>query len=313
MVKGHHTIKVASPDLNIQQQTQNPQHLSTTIFKMTVTFTSTLEDTSLSVLFNNCVDYFQYLQFDQANHPPNQQFSLKFDLLACRLGRWGVAIRHRNIHQPLESFIQQDRLKEVQGRLELIFLKAKALHQESDIRQRMFPNKSFVRLAGTARTSGWEPLQNHLHIVTKERLDEESLTTKTACRIYEETCVDRIIKEITHYIDALERLNPKDVNNLARVLATEEIEKVQDPGLLTCIRTNAKEVDWVLHSEAIRKLQEWQPQSFLGEAKVHIGNHFAATDAFGSPLRSSNTVGIIDVQGGNVTIGNTYGGKGFWD
>ncbi|KAF4331852.1 HETS protein, partial [Fusarium beomiforme] len=54
-----------------------------------------------SCLFDNCVDLFKYIEFDSSLQLHYSGLPLKLDIVKCRLGRFGAAIR-KTTDQPLD-------------------------------------------------------------------------------------------------------------------------------------------------------------------------------------------------------------------
>lgn len=143
---------------------------------------------------------------------------------------------------------------------------------------------------------------------------------KTCWALYDKSYMGRMIDDIIASIEDLEKVFPS-TPQLTSQLVQMEIEEINDEQELELIHDVTEGVDPVLSDASKNKSLEIAGKNsagrITGPGRVKIGNSFL-TESFPNSQRvrvdTFNHVDEINTaEPSRVHIGNTWGGKGFWD
>ncbi|KAF4953639.1 hypothetical protein FGADI_5975 [Fusarium gaditjirri] len=275
---------------------------------------------SIASLFNNCVDCFNYIQIAKHFGQDFSRYQLRLDVAKCRLTRWGASVNINNdgrfiLVEPADPtvILAQDILKEIVARFET----ARKISKRYETRT----EEQGLRICTEADLG---PVSQRLHSrfdrFTKQRYETLGLIKKTGWALYDKGYMGRMIDDIIASIEDLEKVFP-GTPQVTRQLVDMEIEEVNDEQELELIQDVSKGVDPVLSDASKHKIQEIAGKNsagrITGSGRVNIGNSFI-TGSLSSleGIRVSTVNHVDDVhteESSRVNIGNSFGGKGFWD
>ncbi|KAJ4313309.1 hypothetical protein N0V84_009486 [Fusarium piperis] len=277
---------------------------------------------SIAALFNDCVDCFEYIQLARHFGEDYGRCQLRLDVAKWRLDRWGAAVdinndpRFRSCAPADESVLHAQKiLRDVVGEIECAY-KVSSRYDESTM-----PEQDRMTLTHADLDPTSQRLRNQFQAITKKRQGRTSLIKKTGWALYDKKQLESLIESIVKSINDLEHVFPSA--NQAMQLARTEIEQVKDQQALHLIQDVANKVDPDLHRLAREKLGKVEVQNFAARIKTaesgkfHVGN-IITKEGLGQPVNfpysTNNSAQEIEVKGNSgVHVGDTYGGKGFWD
>lgn len=272
-------------------------------------------------LFNNCVDCFQYVRLGRRFGRDYERYQLRLDIAQTRLGRWGEAVKinsHPRFHSsaPADQSVQvaQSIIEQIMFLFEFARKTSKRYELSADKQDLVVCEDKDMKPVGRA-------LHRRLKDLACRRQKDTSLVKKTAWALYDGKSLEKIIDEITGLIDDLEKVFP--VEAVCHKLAETEIEEVEDEPSLTMLKDAAGGIDAALSDAAAQKIDAIAGRNSAKDvrmedrARVHLGHVFAEA-ALHREIhirdQTINSVETVVAKGeSGIQIGNTYGGKGFWD
>ncbi|KAI1747811.1 prion-inhibition and propagation-domain-containing protein [Xylaria castorea] len=277
---------------------------------------------SVAALFNNCVITFEYIQLGCHFGEDYERCQLKLDIAKTRLSRWGKAIDIHNdprftIHKPQDKSSRQ-----AQAIMEEIDLLFKTLQKASE-RYAIDALPEDLRLL---QIEDMQPvaqkLHNRLGEIVKHRRKKTSILKKAAWALYDGKNFDKLVGEVTGFVDSLEKLYP--VEAARRDLVRMEIEELdEDEPSLRALQSAAVDTDLVLSEAAAKQLETYGGMNYAKhihndeEARVKVGDEWSdrALSRSARPLSTTrNGAGSVVGKGSSRThIGNSYGGPGIFD
>lgn len=273
---------------------------------------------SVAALFNNCVESFGYIQMGRHFGQNYERCQLKLDIAQARLSMWGRAAGITDASRFTE-LAGDERTEHIRMIFEEIGTLFTSLQQTSKRYELGAEHEKLVPFTD----DDMHPLFRRLHdrLSVHHRQKQTSLVKKTTWALYDGKNFDKLVKEITGFIDDLEKLYP--VEAARRQLVQLGIEDIDDEPALATVRDVAKDVDNILAEAAAQKSAGFKVRNKTGKvstqekARVRIGNEFAGTDfgrAMGFLDETTNMVGDVDAKGeAAIHIGQSYGGRGIFD
>ncbi|EWZ85341.1 hypothetical protein BFJ63_vAg3412 [Fusarium oxysporum f. sp. narcissi] len=275
---------------------------------------------SIAGLFNNCVDCFDYVQIARHFGQDFSRYQLRLDVAKSRLARWGASIdinnnRRFSLIEPADPTVisAQDILQEIVARFET----ARKISRRYETRT----EEQGLRIYTEADLG---PVSHRLHSrfngITKQRYKSLGLMKKTCWALYDKSYMGRMIDDIIASIEDLEKVFPS-TPQLTSQLVQMEIDEINDEQELELIHDVTEGVDPVLSDASKNKSLEIAGKNSAGRINgpgmVYIGNSFLTESFPNSQGVRVDTVNHVDeintAEPSRVHIGNTWGGKGFWD
>ncbi|KAK9422069.1 putative Prion-inhibition and propagation-domain-containing protein [Seiridium unicorne] len=277
---------------------------------------------SVSALFNNCVDCFEYIELGRHFARDYERYQLKVDVARTRLSRWGQAVAINDdprfaTGEPEDGYVEQaksilvgigDLFEDLQTASKRYMVRAK----QEDLEHLQVENMQPVP----------QRLHSHLRAAVSRRQKGTSLLQKAAWALYDEKNFRKMINQITEFISALENLFPVK-ESVRRTLVEIEIEEVDDEPSLTTLQNAAADSDSVMSEVVTKRLEIYGGKNYAknvqGEesARVRVGNEWteaALSCSLGPPDQTNNGADSIMAKGTSaVHIGNSYGGRGVFD
>ncbi|KAI8721644.1 NACHT domain-containing protein [Fusarium sp. LHS14.1] len=183
----------------------------------------------LAGLFQQCVECFEYVQLGRHFAQDFGRYQLKLDIAKRRLHRWGEAV-NINENPRFNAPDEDDTLVQgVQAILEEITLLFQAVQKSSKRYNIKAPKEDLECLAE-------ENLQPS---------EKSQLPKKASWALYDAKNFEKLIEQISGFLNDLEKLFPAEELNRRR-LAKMEIENITDEESLTVLHQTAVEADPLL-------------------------------------------------------------------
>jgi hypothetical protein len=274
---------------------------------------------SVAALFNNCVDCFEYIQLGRRFGRDYERCQLKVKIAQTRLSRWGLAVainedaRFTTV-SPIDAPTQQVRL--ILEEIEMLFQSVQKASKRYELGAKQ---EDLVLFQEGDMQPAFQRLCGRLESIVRRRQKETGLVKKAAWALYDGKNLDRLVEQLTSSVNDLEIIYPAKAT---RQLVEVEIEAVDDVSDLTAVSNAAAGIDTVLAEAAAEKAEGIAVKNYIRnvgtreEAQVKVGNEVDASvfGRGGIADQTTNTVDTVDAQGrSRVHIGNTYGGRGFFE
>ncbi|KAF4435261.1 HETS-like protein [Fusarium acutatum] len=275
---------------------------------------------STASLFNNCVDCFNYVQIARHFGEDFSPYQLRLDVAKCRLARWGASIdinndRRFTLIEPVDPTIvlAEDILKNIVARFEAAYKVSRRYETRTE--------EQGMRICTEAN---FGPVSQRVHtrfdMIAKQRYKSLGLMKKTGWALYDKSYMGRMIDDIIALIEDLEKVFP-GTSQVTRQLVEVEIEEVNDEQELKLIHDVAEGLDPVLSDASKNKILEIAGKNSAGKitgpGRVNVGNSFVTgpfSNLQGIRVSTVNHVDEVNTtEPSKFNIGNTWGGKGFWD
>ncbi|KAI1294041.1 prion-inhibition and propagation-domain-containing protein [Xylaria venustula] len=168
-----------------------------------------------------------------------------------------------------------------------------------------------------------QKLHSRLNTVVRQRQKQTSFLKKAAWALYDAKNFDKLVEQMTGFIDDLEKLFP--VEGVRRTLVEMEIEEIkEDEPSLKALQSAAADTDSVLSAVVAERLAMCGEQNYADnirseeEARVRIGNEWAeaalSSNGIGAAGPTMNRAGAVMAKGSSaVHVGNSYGGHSIFD
>jgi hypothetical protein len=276
---------------------------------------------NVAALFNNCVDCFEFVQLGRRFGRDYERCQLRLDIARARLGRWGEAVKVNDdprfsINSPTNKSIQltQSILEEVA----LLFESARKMSKRYEL---VTDQQDLVLFEDKDMRPIGRGLHDKLRNLARSRQERTNLVRKTAWALYDGKALEKMVDQIAGLVDDLEKIFP--VEAVCDKLVEIEIEEVKDEASLAMLEDAARGIDTALSDAAAQKIYAIAGRSSAksistkDDARVQVGSVFTEA-ALHRKIRISdqtiNSAETVFARGrSGVQIGNTYGGRGFWD
>ncbi|RKK89117.1 Heterokaryon incompatibility protein s [Fusarium oxysporum] len=276
---------------------------------------------SVAALFNNCVDCFGYIQLSRHFGRDFERCQLKLDIAKIRLGRWGEAVAINDDPRFATDAPNDRDSRQVQAILEEIELLFQTIQKSSKRYEIDARQDDLMRFEDKDMQPVVRGLHGRLGVIARQRQRRTALLKKAAWALYDGKNFDRLVEQITGFVDDLEKLFP--VETTRRKLVELEIEEVDDEPSLMALQDAAAGNDSVLSEAVTKKIEGIAGRNFTKDikseemARVRVGNEWNETTmARGTGIadRTANLADSVEAKGTSaVHIGNQYGGRGIFD
>ncbi|EXA28450.1 hypothetical protein FOVG_19946 [Fusarium oxysporum f. sp. pisi HDV247] len=276
---------------------------------------------SVAALFNNCVNTFEYIQLSRHFGEDYQRCQLRLDIAETRLGRWGEAVGINNDVRFASATPTDKAVKGAQGILEDIVDCFEAAQKKS----RRYAGRADKQELVVYDNNDMNPIFQRLHKrsrdITHRRQKGTSIVKKAAWALYDGKSLEKIVDQITSWVDELEKLFP--VETVHQKLVEIEIEEVGDELSLKTLQDAARGIDPTLEDAVRYKVDAIEGMNSAGNVKTEdlarfqLGNVYSEGALQREILikdRTNNLVETVSAKDqSQVQIGTVYGGKGIWD
>ncbi|KAJ8126489.1 hypothetical protein O1611_g7148 [Lasiodiplodia mahajangana] len=278
---------------------------------------------SVAALFNNCVNCFEYIQLGRHFGRDYERCQLKLDIAGTRLSRWGQAVAINEdprfaTGEPKDTSSQQahailEEIEQLFGALQKASKRYAISAKQEDLELLQIQDMQPIA----------QKLHSHLNAIVSQRQKQTGFLKKVAWALYDGKNFDKLVGELTGFVDDLEKLFPVEVT--ARAMVELEIEEIkEDEPSLRALQNAAADTDSVLSEVVAERLKLCGEQNYAKniqteeKARVRVGNEW--TEA----ALSSRSVGPLSLtrngadsvaakSSSAVHIGNSYGGRGVFD
>ncbi|KAI0907664.1 prion-inhibition and propagation-domain-containing protein [Ustulina deusta] len=278
---------------------------------------------SVAALFNNCVHCFEYIQLGRHFGRDYERCQLKLDIAKTRLSRWGQAVAINEDPRFATGEPRDTSFQQVQAILEEIEQLFETL-QKASKRYAIGAKQEDLELL---RIQDMQPVARKLHsrlnTVVSQRQKRTSFLKKAAWALYDGKNFDKLVEQITGFVNDLEMLFP--VESARRRLAEMEIEEInEDEPSLKALQGAAADTDSVLSEVVAERLQMCGGQNYAKsiqteeEARLRVGDEWTeaalASRSVGVVAPTKNGAEAVTARGSSaIHIGNSYGGRGIFD
>ncbi|KAI4603743.1 hypothetical protein KJ359_003561 [Pestalotiopsis sp. 9143b] len=271
---------------------------------------------SVAALFNNCVENFEYVQLGRHFAQDYESYQLKLNVAQARLSRWGKAVAMNNDPRTATASPTDDDTRLVRGILEQMGLMFQSVQKMSKRYELAAEPNDLILLRSEDLNTNVQNLHRHLGSTVRRRQEQIGLFKKATWALYDVKQYDKLVDQITGFIDDLETIWPAEAAR--RHLAEIEIEEVDDAPALNTLQDAATDIDSMMKevtAQSIAAKNRAGKVSIQDDANVRIGPEFAQnySGSIGGK-DETNSADIIDARGrGRIHIGATYGGRSIFD
>ncbi|RYP30976.1 hypothetical protein DL767_005983 [Monosporascus sp. MG133] len=167
-----------------------------------------------------------------------------------------------------------------------------------------------------------QKLHNRLDVIVSQRQKRTSFFKKAAWALYDGKNFDKLVEQMTGFVDDLEELFP--VENARRTLVEMEIEEIsKDEPSLRALQSAAADTDSVLSRVVAERLEMYRGQNYAKKiqseekGRVRVGNEWteaALSRNVGLAGPTRNGADSVAAKGSSaIHIGDSYGGRGIFD
>ncbi|KAI1181597.1 heterokaryon incompatibility protein s [Nemania serpens] len=277
---------------------------------------------SVAALFNNCVACFEYIQLGRHFARDYERCQLKVDVARTRLSRWGHAVAINQDPRFATDNPDNESVQQVQDILIQIDQLFQYLENASQRYTRRAKKEDLEHLQIDAMPPVGQKLHNRLRAIIAQRQKGNSFFKKAAWALYDGKNFEKLVNEITAFVDALEKLFPGN-EGVWHTLVEMEIEEVNDEPSLEALQSAAADTDSILAYVVTEKLEKIGGRNYVKEilsdegARVWVGNEWAdavLSRSLGPLSQASNEVDSVTAKGSSaVHIRNSYGRRSIFD
>ncbi|RYC59946.1 hypothetical protein CHU98_g6258 [Xylaria longipes] len=277
---------------------------------------------SVAALFNNCVSCFEYIQLGRHFAQDYERCQLKVDIARTRLSRWGQVVAINQDPRFATDKPEDESVQQVQDVLEEIDQLFQNLENTSKRYTRRVKKEDLEHLQIQVMRPFAQKLHNRLDAIVRQRQKGTSFVKKAAWALYDGKNFEKLVNEITGFIDALEKLFPAK-ESVRHTLVEMEIEEVDDEPSLEALQNAAANTDSVLTQVVTERLKICEARNYAKDvrseesARVRVGNEWAEAvlgRSLGPPSQTQNEAdSVLAIGTSAVHIGNSYGGRGIFD
>ncbi|CAG8217329.1 unnamed protein product [Penicillium salamii] len=278
-------------------------------------FGATASAIGVAALFSNCVECFEYIQLGRQFGKNFERCQIKLDVARTRLGRWGQAVGIESDPRFTADMMGDKVSQQVHAVLEEIMLLFQAVQKSSKRYELKTPNEDLVCFTNADMRPEFRKVHGQLKAIAHQRQRQTGFAKKARWALYDGKNLDKLVREIADFVDALEQLVPP-VEAVQRQLSAIELEEIDDESTLLAIRDAAVDTDSILSETADQKIVNILARNHVKrvrgdeDGKVWVGNEWNTDFINGFGERTENTVDSIAAKGKSaVHVGNKYNGR----
>jgi hypothetical protein len=230
-------------------------------------FGMTTGSLSISGIFNNCLDCFDYVRFGRSFAQDYQISQLTLDITKVRISRWGQAINVHDDPRFAELDLKENSLRAAREILEqilILFLEAEKVSN----RFRIFAKPEELAFYDPICDLDhiFRDLHHRMHIVAGRRHSHTDSLKKTAWCLYGNKKFGELTQAIAGLINDLEYLFPLEDTHQRLVIL--ELEDVNDGPSLQALEAAAISVDELLMRVAGTKAKQISGEDYVKHAET---------------------------------------------
>jgi uncharacterized small protein (DUF1192 family) len=267
----------------------------------------------IAAAFTSCVDCFQYVQVGRHFGRDFQTDLLSLNFARLRLTRWGQAVNVLGDPQLGRPDATPDELRAVKNSLLqilILFTGTEKISKKYKLNAKAGDDLSILS-AGDLEPA-IVSLENKMKALAMKRQKRTSISKTASWALYHRSELRELITNITSLIDQMENLFPAPQKQIA--LVREEIAEIQDSHALKYVEKAAEGVDDMLYQAAkeARTGHQYLNVKITNKAKGQTADTYSS-DWNGKAVGTSHSYNGVLVNDATALIGNTYGGKDFWE
>jgi tRNA U34 5-carboxymethylaminomethyl modifying enzyme MnmG/GidA len=259
---------------------------------------------SVAGLFNNAVQCIELIRVGQNLGSDADIYSVRLELAALRLSRWGSAVDINNDARFSVVNSKDAQVHTAKQTLEQLFRLFADAYRKSGA-----PPTTNLKLLAQLHN----PLTNVFREVTKRRMKVDGIKPKVSWAIYRHKDFWNLLENITELLDGLESIFPAQEAR-TKELAAEEIAEVQNEETLRLLSKISEEIDKKLQEAANQKLEQARTINEVDEANITggtlvVGDEFKKIEfvELTKGRETINKVRVVTAQQAGVRVGQTFG------
>jgi HET-S-like prion-inhibition and propagation protein len=266
----------------------------------------------IAATFSACVQCFDSVKLSDSYGRDLQIDELRLSIAKLRLTRWGEAV---NIYDDPKLGSPEATTSKIEKAKHILYEILELFSSAQQISSKYSLLAKSQEEASAPVPSRSDSKITELRIKTQElaiRRERHSrdIESTTSWVLYRKIEVERLIKDFSELIDALEHIVPASQPQLS--LAREEIARLNDEQSLTLVKKAAQNIDSLFQSAAEEALTGHQSFNVAVNGKVHYGD-MNSSDGSGAIIGASHSYSGVQIEKeGKVFVGNSYGGINFW-
>jgi hypothetical protein len=286
---------------------------------------------ALAGLFNNAVEYFEYVKVGQDFVMDFTTIQFNLSLAQIRLSRWGKALGLDQVESDEQQLPVNRSSTEERRNAALVLKHLIKLFQEAKERSKPYQKPVSTALAPieTHETSLSKKMKNlSLGRLNKSLLALTKTKDRTKWALHGKEAITKLADDITGIVSQLEVAfpPPEDVRRQLVVYEVEEVTDGESTESIALLQAAATSQDGTPARDALladaigRKVEErrsavYKDNIVRGEDALVQDGDVVAKDYTGQLTRSGSTYegNLVEGKGVKVLRGTTFGGKGLWD
>ncbi|KFZ14600.1 hypothetical protein V502_06003 [Pseudogymnoascus sp. VKM F-4520 (FW-2644)] len=260
----------------------------------------------IAAAFTACVDCFKYVHLGQNLKRDYQTEQLSLSCAKLRLTRWGQAVNVLDDPQLGRRDATPAELQVVKGSLHQMLV----LFADSEkISKKYAPDSS--SMDAPSEDLNVVALNSMIETMVEKRQKGPSILRTAAWAVHRRGELKELVSNITGFINNIEQLFPAP--QARRELAQREVAEIQDTRVLELLEQISRGVDNLLRAAVGEALAGHQYKNVTIKGKAQVGDAVASGWSGGAAGLSHTYDGVqVDVSG-KALLGNSRGGKGFWN
>ncbi|KAF5569552.1 prion-inhibition propagation domain-containing protein [Fusarium pseudoanthophilum] len=270
----------------------------------------------VTAIFKQCVECFEYIQLGRHFSRDFGRYRLKLKIAKRRLARWGEAVSIDENPRLTAPEPDDTLARAVKAILEEIVLLFQTINKSSKRYEIKVPKEDLECLGDENLEPVFQRLDAQWATVSRPRQKEPSFIKKTAWALYDAKNFEKLIEQVSGFVDDLENLFPAEEAN-RRQLVQKEIEDISDEESLVILQQVAAGTDQLLADAATERVMSIDVRNYAREikgeekTKIRLGNDWSDS-ALGATAvlneRTINETGSVSARGSStVHVGNRYG------
>ena len=242
-----------------------------------------LGSVSLTALFNNCVDNFNYIQLGRKFGRDFETSLVKLDLIKLRFSRWGESMRLADLDTRTRQSIRSQQNEEILGHLlgQISFVFKEAEKASSSFK--VGANHNDLALHAGRLSNDFATLHDSLQKKMEKRCKDLQRRTKLSAKVkwalYTQKHLRTLLEDLSSLVDSLISVFPA-IQRSQQELCQAEVSDLHEESLRALEKMNEGS-DKLLGQVVTQKLKVSRGQSWRGvegsESVVqHMGNKYRA-------------------------------------
>jgi hypothetical protein len=265
----------------------------------------------IAAAFTACVDCFNYVQLGRRFGRDYQTDLISLNCAMLRLTRWGQAVDiygDPKLGRADATAAEVQTAKDTLFQILILFADTESISKKYKLKAQDGDDLSVFM------DDDLDPavmaLANKMKKLAIKRQKGSSILKTVSWALYHRAELQGLISDITLLLDSLEKLFPAPQ---VLALVQQETADISNTQELRLVEEAARDVDNTLCTAAKEALAGHQYHNISIKGKAQTGDAYSS-DWKGGIAGSSHTYDGVEVdKDGKALIGNSFGGKDFWD